>query len=140
MFLGVGVGAFSAGFFHVFTHAFFKACLFLGAGSVIHAMHARVHDDVASQDIRNMGGLRKYMPLTYWTFFVSTLAIAGCPPLSGFFSKDEIVGYAFDHNILLGMVLLFTSFLTAYYTFRLYFRVFEGRKSSRPRRPTRTRR
>ena len=68
MFLGVGVGAFTAGFFHVFTHAFFKACLFLGAGSVIHAMHARIHDDDASQDMRNMGGLRKYMPLTFCTF------------------------------------------------------------------------
>ena len=68
MFLGVGVGAFTAGFFHVFTHAFFKACLFLGAGSVIHAMHARIHDDDASQDMRNMGGLRKYMPITHWTF------------------------------------------------------------------------
>ena len=77
MFLGVGVGAFAAGFFHVFTHAFFKACLFLGAGSVIHAMHANVHDDVASQDMRNMGGLRKFMPITFATFAVSTLAIAG---------------------------------------------------------------
>ncbi|MBX3189329.1 MAG: NADH-quinone oxidoreductase subunit L [Labilithrix sp.] len=91
MFLGVGVGAFTAGFFHVFTHAFFKACLFLGAGSVIHAMHARVHDDVRSQDMRNMGGLRKYMPLTFWTFVASTLAIIGFPLTSGFFSKDEIL-------------------------------------------------
>ncbi len=91
MFLGVGVGAFTAGFFHVFTHAFFKACLFLGAGSVIHAMHARIHDDAKSQDMRFMGGLRKYMPLTYWTFLASTLAIAGLPLTSGFFSKDEIL-------------------------------------------------
>jgi NADH-quinone oxidoreductase subunit L len=91
MFIGVGVGAFTAGFFHVFTHAFFKACLFLGAGSVIHAMHGRIHDDVKAQDMRFMGGLRKYMPLTYWTFFASTLAIAGCPFTSGFFSKDELL-------------------------------------------------
>ena len=79
MFLGVGVGAFTAGFFHVFTHAFFKACLFLGAGSVIHAMHARIHDTDASQDMRNMGGLRKYMPLTLWTFLASCGAIVGVP-------------------------------------------------------------
>ena len=95
MFLGVGVGAFTAGFFHVFTHAFFKACLFLGAGSVIHAMHAHVHDDVASQDMRNMGGLKKYMPITFATFAVSTLAIIGTPLTSGFFSKDEILFKAF---------------------------------------------
>jgi NADH-quinone oxidoreductase subunit L len=95
MFLGVGVGAFSAGFFHVFTHAFFKACLFLGAGSVIHAMHKRVHDDDKAQDMRNMGGLRKYMPWTYRTFAVSTAAIIGVPFLSGFFSKDEIMYRAY---------------------------------------------
>jgi NADH-quinone oxidoreductase subunit L len=95
MFLGVGVGAFSAGFFHVFTHAFFKACLFLGAGSVIHAMHARQHDDEKAQDMRNMGGLRKYMPYTYWTFAASTAAIIGVPFLSGFFSKDEIMFRAY---------------------------------------------
>ena len=91
MVLGVGVGAFTAGFFHVFTHAFFKACLFLGAGSVIHAMHARIHDDERSQDMRNMGGLAKYMPYTFWTFAASTLAIIGFPLTSGFFSKDEIL-------------------------------------------------
>ena len=91
MFLGVGVGAFTAGFFHVFTHAFFKACLFLGAGSVIHSMHQRVHDDDGAQDMRNMGGLRKFMPLTFFTFAASTLAIIGFPLTSGFFSKDEIL-------------------------------------------------
>ncbi len=91
MFLGVGVGAFTAGFFHVLTHAFFKGCLFLCAGSVIHAMHARVHDHDASQDMRNMGGLRKYMPYTFWTYLVATAAIIGTPPFSGFFSKDEIL-------------------------------------------------
>ena len=91
MVLGCGVGAFTAGFFHVFTHAFFKACLFLGAGSVIHSMHARIHDDERSQDMRNMGGLARYMPLTFWTFAASTLAIIGFPLTSGFFSKDEIL-------------------------------------------------
>ncbi len=95
MFIGVGVGAFSAGFFHVFTHAFFKACLFLGAGSVIHAMHKRIHDDDKAQDMRNMGNLRKYMPWTYRTFAVSTAAIIGFPFLSGFFSKDEIMYRAY---------------------------------------------
>jgi NADH-quinone oxidoreductase subunit L len=151
MFLGVGVGAFTQGFFHVFTHAFFKACLFLGAGSVIHAMHARVHDDVQSQDIRNMGGLRKYMPLTYWSFLASTLAIAGCPLTSGFFSKDEILYRAFvDHTVnpfsdvlkhrgvtsvfeppmwigptlfVLGMI---GAVLTAFYMFRVFFLTFHG--------------
>ena len=99
MFLGVGVGAFTAGFFHVVTHAFFKACLFLGAGSVIHAMHARIHDTDASQDMRNMGGLRKYMPYTFWTFAVSWAAIVGFPLTSGFFSKDEILLKAFTSGI-----------------------------------------
>ena len=100
MFLGVGVGAFTAGFFHVFTHAFFKACLFLGAGSVIHAMHARIHDGDASQDLRNMGGLRKWMPLTHWTFAAATAAIIGLPFTAGFFSKDEILYRSFvDHTV-----------------------------------------
>lgn len=100
MFLGVGVGAFGMGFFHVFTHAFFKACLFLGAGSVIHAMHARVHDDVASQDMRNMGGMRKYMPWTYAAMGVSTLAIAGFPLTSGFFSKDGILFKTWGNEVV----------------------------------------
>ncbi len=100
MFLGVGVGAFAAGFFHVFTHAFFKACLFLCAGSVIHAMHARIHDDERAQDMRYMGGLRKYMPVTYWCFFAATMAISGLPLTSGFFSKDEILYRSFvDHSV-----------------------------------------
>ncbi|RYZ65753.1 MAG: NADH-quinone oxidoreductase subunit L, partial [Proteobacteria bacterium] len=98
MFLGVGMGGFTAGFFHVLTHAFFKACLFLGAGSVIHAMHARIHDDVASQDMRNMGGLHKHMPFTFWTFVVATAAIVGFPLTSGFFSKDEILFKAFSSS------------------------------------------
>jgi NADH-quinone oxidoreductase subunit L len=150
MFLGVGVGAFTAGFFHVFTHAFFKACLFLGAGSVIHAMHARIHDDAKSQDMRFMGGLRKYMPLTYWTFFASTLAIAGCPFTSGFFSKDEILYRAWvDRTVnpftdrlarqglgtwapptwlgqALYIVALLAATMTAFYMFRALFLTFWG--------------
>src|SRR5205807_500512 len=87
MFIGVGVGAYTAGIFHLVTHAFFKACLFLGSGSVIHAMSGE-------QDIRNMGGLWKKIPITAWTFLVATIAIAGFPPFAGFFSKDEILGSA----------------------------------------------
>jgi NADH-quinone oxidoreductase subunit L len=100
MFLGVGVGAYTLGFFHVFTHAFFKACLFLGAGCVIHAMHARIHDENGSQDMRNMGGLRKYMPWTFASMGISTLAIAGVPPLSGFFSKDGILFHAYANRVV----------------------------------------
>lgn len=98
MFLGVGSGAFVAGFFHVLTHAFFKACLFLAAGSVIHAMHARVHDDEKSQDMRMMGGLKKHMPITFITFAVATAAIIGFPFTSGFFSKDEILLNALSNS------------------------------------------
>ncbi len=150
MFLGVGVGAFAAGFFHVFTHAFFKACLFLGAGSVIHAMHARIHDDEKAQDIRNMGGLRKWLPLTHGTFAAATAAIIGLPFTSGFFSKDEILYRAFvdrtvnpmaDSPMLrhfklfeppegLGPVLygvaVVAATLTAFYMCRLYFLTFWG--------------
>ncbi|MBP9114120.1 MAG: NADH-quinone oxidoreductase subunit L, partial [Polyangiaceae bacterium] len=104
MFIGVGSGAFTAGFFHVLTHAFFKACLFLGAGSVIHAMHARIHDEDRSQDMRNMGGLAKFMPHTSKTFLVSTLAISGAPLLSGFFSKDEILYRAFTNKAVQPLV------------------------------------
>ena len=99
MFLGVGVGAFTAGFFHVVTHAFFKACLFLGAGSVIHAMHARIHDNSASQDMSNMGGLRRFMPITFMTFAASWAAIVGFPLTSGFFSKDEILFQSFTLSV-----------------------------------------
>ncbi len=99
MFLGVGVGAFTAGFFHVITHAFFKACLFLGAGSVIHAMHARIHDADASQDMRHMGGLRRYLPITFWTFAAACAAIVGFPLTSGFFSKDAILLSAFTSSV-----------------------------------------
>jgi NADH-quinone oxidoreductase subunit L len=101
MFLGVGVGAFTAGFFHVITHAFFKACLFLGAGSVIHAMHARIHDSDKSQDMRLMGGLKQYLPYTYWTFAFAWAAIVGFPLTSGFFSKDAILLAAKTSSITL---------------------------------------
>ena len=100
MFLGAGVGAFAAGIFHVATHAFFKACLFLGAGSVIHAMHARIHDTDASQDMRNMGGLWRYMPKTGWTFAAACAAIVGLPLTSGFFSKDEILFTAYTSRVV----------------------------------------
>ncbi|TVR02946.1 MAG: NADH-quinone oxidoreductase subunit L [Deltaproteobacteria bacterium] len=128
MFLAVGVGSFFAGVFHLMTHAFFKALLFLGAGSVIHGMH---HE----QDIRRMGGLKDYMPITRWTFLVGCLAIAGFPLFSGFFSKDEILWYTLANVHLLGGVnlswflwflALGTAFLTAFYMFRLYFLTFEG--------------
>ncbi|MBX3129630.1 MAG: NADH-quinone oxidoreductase subunit L [Polyangiaceae bacterium] len=99
MFLGVGVGAFSAGFFHVVTHAFFKACLFLGAGSVIYAMHKRIHDTDTSQDMRKMGGMKKYMPVTFATFVGAWVAIIGFPGTSGFFSKDEILLKALTSQI-----------------------------------------
>jgi NADH-quinone oxidoreductase subunit L len=143
MFLGVGVGAFSDGFFHVFTHAFFKACLFLGAGSVIHAMHARIHDTDASQDMRNMGGLRKHMPYTHATYLVSCLAIAGVPLTAGFFSKDEILAKTWEVTVIgaraanqwappawLGKVLfvigILAATMTAFYMFRTYFLTFWG--------------
>ncbi|GIV32530.1 MAG: hypothetical protein KatS3mg031_0065 [Chitinophagales bacterium] len=112
MFAALGVGAFTAGMFHLMTHAFFKALLFLGAGSVIHALH---HE----QDIRNMGGLRKYMPVTFITFLIATLAISGIPPLSGFFSKDEILAHVFMHNKVAWAFLFAGSLLTAFYMFRL---------------------
>ena len=107
MFLALGVGAFAAGVFHVFTHAFFKALLFLGAGSVIHAMSGE-------QDIRKMGGLWDKIPVTAKTFFVATLAIAGIPPLAGFFSKDEILWRAFERHWALWMVGFVTAGMTAF--------------------------
>ncbi len=99
MFIGVGVGAFASGFFHVFTHAFFKACLFLGASSFIHSMHARIHDTDKSQDLFNKGGLRKFMPVTHITFLLSCLSIAGAPFFAGFFSKDEILWKAYSSEV-----------------------------------------
>src|SRR6266404_5914272 len=119
MFLALGVGAFAAGIFHLMTHAFFKALLFLGAGSVIHAMSGE-------QDIRKMGGLWDKIPNTAKTFAVATLAIAGAPPLAGFFSKDEILGQAFDRFFLLWIVGLITAGLTAFYMARLFFLTFFG--------------
>jgi len=119
MFLALGLGAYSTGVFHVTTHAFFKALLFLGAGSVIHAMGGE-------QDIRKMGGLRKKMPLTYLTFLAATLAISGIPPFSGFFSKDMILTKAFEHNIVLYVLALGTALITCFYMFRLLYLVFFG--------------
>jgi NADH-quinone oxidoreductase subunit L len=117
MFMALGFGAYSSGVFHVMTHAFFKACLFLGSGSVIHAMGGE-------QDIRRMGGLRKYLPITFWTFLLATLAISGIPPFAGFFSKDEILANAYEHNKILWAVASLASMLTAYYMFRLVFLTF----------------
>jgi len=119
MFLALGVGAFTAGIFHLMTHAFFKALLFLGAGSVIHAMSNE-------QDIQKMGGLWSKIPTTARTFFIATLAIAGVFPFAGFFSKDEILGHAFDRFFILWVVGFFTAGLTAFYMFRLFFLTFSG--------------
>ncbi len=120
MFLAMGVGAFGAGIFHLYTHAFFKALLFLGSGAVIHALHGE-------QDIRNMGGLKKHIPLTYWTFVIGAVAIAGVPGLAGFFSKDEILFETFLHgHQILWVVGVLTSLLTATYMFRLVHLTFHG--------------
>ncbi len=119
MFLACGVGAFVAGMFHVLTHAFFKALLFLGSGSVIHAMGGE-------QDIRKMGGLRRKLPITWGTFLMGTLAIAGIPVWAGFFSKDEILGAAFARHWGLWAVGVGAAFLTSFYMFRLLFRTFHG--------------
>src|ERR687897_582725 len=120
MFLAMGVGAYGAGIFHLYTHAFFKACLFLGSGAVIHALHGE-------QDIRNMGGLKKHLPITYWTFLIASIAIAGVPFLSGFFSKDEILFETFLHGYqILWVVGALTSLLTATYMFRLVHLTFHG--------------
>ena len=135
MFLAVGTGAYTAGMFHLATHAFFKALLFLGAGSVIYAMHhayhvTHSHDD--AQDMRNMGGLKQYMPLTFWVMLIATLAIAGIPPFSGFFSKDEILAAAFARGqsipiyyVFYGMGLA-AALLTAFYMARLMAMTFLG--------------
>lgn len=119
MFVALGLGAYSTGVFHMMTHAFFKALLFLGAGSVIHAMSGE-------QDIRFMGGLRKYLPVTFFTFLVGTLAISGIPPFAGFFSKDEILANAFAENPVVWGIALVASLLTAFYMFRLFFLTFSG--------------
>jgi NADH-quinone oxidoreductase subunit L len=129
MFLAMGVGAYAAGIFHLLTHAFFKALLFLGAGAVIHAL-------AGEQDLRRMGGLRRELPITYWTFVIGALAIAGVPGLAGFFSKDEILfrTFAGGHALLWGVGLV-TSLLTAVYMFRLVFLAFHGAPAAGAERP-----
>jgi len=149
MFAAVGMGAYVAGVFHLMTHAFFKACLFLGSGAVIHAMHAALHsthNPADAQDMRNMGGLRKYLPITFVTMGISTLAIAGVPPFAGFFSKDEIIGAAWlgaeGHSHLsgaalfgvpgrvwmgvIGVILSVAAFMTAFYMGRMMIYTFFG--------------
>jgi NADH-quinone oxidoreductase subunit L len=130
MFLAMGVGAYAAGIFHLYTHAFFKALLFLGSGAVIHAL-------AGEQDLRNMGGLKKGLPITYWTFLIGALAIAGIFPLSGFFSKDEILFRTFSGGrTVMWAVGLLTAFLTATYMFRLVFLAFHGeRRHNAPEHP-----
>jgi NADH-quinone oxidoreductase subunit L len=152
MFAAVGMGVYAAGIFHLMTHAFFKACLFLGSGAVIHAMHAALHhthNPADAQDMRNMGGLKKYLPITFWTMAIATLAIAGVPPFAGFFSKDEIIGaallgaeganpiglhnsslFGIDGNVWLGLIwgtLTIAAFMTAFYMGRMMIYTFFGR-------------
>src|SRR5258708_4579071 len=135
MFVGVGTGAYAAGIFHLATHAFFKALLFLGSGSVIHAMHhayhaTHAHDD--AQDMRNMGGLRAYLPWTFVLMWIATLAIAGVPPFAGFFSKDEILGAAFARGAAQPIWYLYwamglaAALLTAFYMTRMMLYTFHG--------------
>ena len=123
MFIACGVGAYSAGVFHLFTHAYFKALLFLGCGSIILGMH---HE----QDVKYMGGLKKYMPITYWTFLLASLSISGVPGFAGFFSKDEILAMAFVSPVGAGKFAWFigtiVAGLTAFYSFRLFFLIFHG--------------
>jgi len=135
MFIGVGVGAYWAGVFHLMTHAFFKACLFLGSGSVIHGMHAVEHDEVAVQDMRNMGGLRRVMPLTARTYFIACLAITAAPIpfFAGFWSKDEILWKAFTTEstgfvpgVLVYVMGLTAALCTSFYMWRSYYLTFEG--------------
>ena len=122
MFMAMGVGAYASGIFHLYTHAFFKALLFLGSGAVIHALHGE-------QDMRRMGGLKKELPLTYWTFLAGAIAIAGVPGFAGFFSKDEILYNTFaSGHLLLWAVGLLTSLLTAVYMFRVVFLTFHGQR------------
>jgi NADH-quinone oxidoreductase subunit L len=123
MFVAIGVGAYGVAIFHLYTHAFFKACLFLGAGSVIHAMSGE-------QDVRKMGGLARRIPVTFATFAIATAAIAGIPPLAGFFSKDEILWFALSSahggSAVLFAVASLTALLTAFYMFRLLWLTFFG--------------
>ncbi|MDH4007715.1 MAG: NADH-quinone oxidoreductase subunit L, partial [Desulfuromonadales bacterium] len=139
MFVAMGVGAFTAGIFHLMTHAFFKACLFLGSGSVIHAMHHALHhahlsDD--AQDMRNMGGLRKKMPITWATFGISCLAISGLPFFSGFFSKDEILWWTFAStrgSKVVWVIVVVAAFMTAFYMFRCLYMTFYGEQKTNPK-------
>ena len=136
MIMGLGVGAYAAGFFHLMTHAAFKACLFLGSGSVIHAMHHAFHQTGSHedpQDMRNMGGLKAGMPITFWTFVIATLALAGVPLTSGFLSKDAILAGALGFGLLdrpAHLLIPIFGFgaagLTAFYMFRLIFMTFYG--------------
>ncbi|MGD1861080.1 MAG: NAD(P)H-quinone oxidoreductase subunit 5 [Leptolyngbyaceae cyanobacterium] len=127
MMLAMGVGAYGAGLFHLMTHAYFKAMLFLCSGSVIHGMEEVVgHDPVLAQDMRLMGGLRKYMPITSTTFLIGTLAICGIPPFAGFWSKDEILGSTYQVSPVLWAIGWLTAGITAFYMFRMYFSTFEG--------------
>ncbi len=127
MVMAMGIGSYTAGLFHLMTHAYFKAMLFLGSGSVIHGMEEVVgHNPALAQDMRLMGGLRKYMPTTALTFLLGTLAISGIPPFAGFWSKDEILGQAYAANPLLWLIGYLTAGVTAFYMFRMYFRTFEG--------------
>ncbi|MBD2101156.1 NAD(P)H-quinone oxidoreductase subunit 5 [Leptolyngbya sp. FACHB-261] len=127
MVMAMGVGAYGAGLFHLMTHAYFKAMLFLGSGSVIHGMESVVgHDPDVAQDMRVMGGLRKYMPVTATTFLIGTLAISGIPPFAGFWSKDAVLGAAFAANPVLWGIAYLTAGITAFYMFRMYFMTFEG--------------
>jgi NADH-quinone oxidoreductase subunit L len=119
MFLGLGVGAYTGSFFHVLTHAFFKALLFLGAGSVIHAVSGE-------QDMRKMGGLRSKLPITFATMLIGTIAISGIPPFAGFFSKDEILAHTFEHNPTIWVVGVLTSMCTSFYMFRMLYLTFFG--------------
>ena len=121
-----GLG-YMASMFHLFTHAMFKALLFLGAGSVIHAVH--------SNEMNHMGGLRKYMPITNWTFLIACLAIAGIPPFSGFFSKDEILSACYEYSPYMGVTMTFIAGLTAFYMFRLYFNIFWGKEHKHEHTP-----
>jgi len=116
-----------ASMFHLFTHAMFKALLFLGAGSVIHAVH--------SNEMNHMGGLRKYMPITNWTFLIACLAIAGIPPFSGFFSKDEILSACYEYSPYMGATMTFIAALTAFYMFRLYYSIFWGKEHKHEHTP-----
>ncbi len=129
MFLAIGAGDYVDGLFHMLTHAFFKALLFLGAGAVIHALANR-------QDMKEMGGLRKYLPLTFWTFGVGWLAISGIPPLAGFWSKDAILSSAWGMNKILWAIALLTAGLTAYYMSRQFALVFMGQARWQEARPS----